>query len=46
MWITFMAGTLRERLSVPPDNDPRTNPTGHGTWVAGFGGATPTITKA
>jgi serine protease len=23
-----------------PDNDPRTNPTGHGTWVAGFGGAT------
>lgn len=25
----------------PPDNDPRTNPTGHGTWVAGFGGATP-----
>ncbi len=24
----------------PPDNDPRTNPTGHGTWVAGFGGAT------
>lgn len=23
-----------------PDNDPRTNSPGHGTWVAGFGGAT------
>jgi serine protease len=28
-------------IGAPPDNDPRTNPTGHGTWVAGFGGATP-----